>query len=130
LCFFFCFYFLYSYLFLPLDMFFIIILTCRLVATQRPTKQTTRQRPVNSSGVFCDGCRDVINNCVRQLSWDIWLVSELVGQLESYWSSVFVRSCSEKLVAQAGDSSGTQRKLNVLCWKPPPRNGHWTYCKV
>jgi hypothetical protein len=28
-----------------------------------------------------------------------------------------------KLVAEAGDSSGTQRKGNVRRWKPLPRNG-------
>jgi hypothetical protein len=30
---------------------------------------------------------------------------------------------SEKLVAEAGESSETQRKGNVRCWKPIPRNG-------
>jgi hypothetical protein len=30
---------------------------------------------------------------------------------------------SEKLVAEAGDSSGTQRKGNVRRWKPLPKNG-------
>jgi hypothetical protein len=36
-------------------------------------------------------------------------------------SSAAVRS--EKLVAEAGDISGTQRKGNVLRWKPLPGNG-------
>jgi hypothetical protein len=30
---------------------------------------------------------------------------------------------SEKLVAEAGDSSGTQRKGNVRYWKPLASNG-------
>jgi hypothetical protein len=30
---------------------------------------------------------------------------------------------SKKLVAEAGDSSGTQRKGNVCRWKPLPSNG-------
>jgi hypothetical protein len=30
---------------------------------------------------------------------------------------------SEKLVAEAGDSSETQRKGNVCRWKPPTSNG-------
>jgi hypothetical protein len=30
---------------------------------------------------------------------------------------------SKKLVADAGESSGTQRKRNVLLWKPLPSNG-------
>jgi hypothetical protein len=34
-----------------------------------------------------------------------------------------VRCCCEKLVAEAGDSSGNQKKGDVLCWKPLPSNG-------
>jgi hypothetical protein len=34
-----------------------------------------------------------------------------------------VSRCCEKLVAEAGDSSGTQRKGNVRRWKPLPSNG-------
>jgi hypothetical protein len=34
-----------------------------------------------------------------------------------------VSCCREKLVAEAGDSSGTQRKGSVLRWKPLPSNG-------
>jgi hypothetical protein len=30
---------------------------------------------------------------------------------------------SKKIVAEAGDSSGTQRKGNVRRWKPLPSNG-------
>jgi hypothetical protein len=33
---------------------------------------------------------------------------------------------SEKLVAEVGDSSGTQRKGNVLRWKPLPSNDNST----
>jgi hypothetical protein len=29
---------------------------------------------------------------------------------------------SEKLVAEAGDSSGTERKENIRLWKPLPSN--------
>jgi hypothetical protein len=42
-----------------------------------------------------------------------------VGQLRA----AVVRS--EKLVAEAGDSSGTQRKGNVRRWKPLPSNSQW-----
>jgi hypothetical protein len=31
--------------------------------------------------------------------------------------------CCEKLVAEAGDHSGNQRKGNVRRWKPLPSNG-------
>jgi hypothetical protein len=31
--------------------------------------------------------------------------------------------CCEKLVAEAGDSSGTQKKGNVRRWKPLPSDG-------
>jgi hypothetical protein len=34
-----------------------------------------------------------------------------------------VSRCCEKLVAEAGDSSGTQRKGNVPSWKPLRSNG-------
>jgi hypothetical protein len=34
-----------------------------------------------------------------------------------------VSCCCEKLVAETGDSSGTQRKGNVCRWKPLPSNG-------
>jgi hypothetical protein len=30
---------------------------------------------------------------------------------------------SEKLIAEARDSSGTQRKMNVCLWKSLPSNG-------
>jgi hypothetical protein len=30
---------------------------------------------------------------------------------------------TEALIAEAGDSSRTQRKGNVRLWKPPPNNG-------
>jgi hypothetical protein len=38
--------------------------------------------------------------------------------------SVVTSRCCEVLVAEAMDSSGTQRKRNVRCWKPLPRNGN------
>jgi hypothetical protein len=41
------------------------------------------------------------------------LVGELVSQLDNCWGSAVVSSCCEKLVAEAKDSSGTQRKGNV-----------------
>jgi hypothetical protein len=33
-----------------------------------------------------------------------------------------VSCCCEKLVAEAGNSSGIRRKGNVHHWKPPPSN--------
>jgi hypothetical protein len=48
------------------------------------------------------------------------LVSDLLrGLLELS----LVSCCCEKLVDEAGDSSGTQRKGNVPCCKPLPNNG-------
>jgi hypothetical protein len=44
-----------------------------------------------------------------QCSGASWLVSEL---------TVLLRFISCELVAEAGDSSRTQRKGNVRCWKP------------
>jgi hypothetical protein len=37
--------------------------------------------------------------------------------------SAAVSCCCEKLVAETGDSSGTERKRNVRCWKTLPSNG-------
>jgi hypothetical protein len=42
-----------------------------------------------------------------------------VESLESVYKQS-VESCSEKLVAAAGDSSGNQAKGNVRRWKPLP----------
>jgi hypothetical protein len=42
-------------------------------------------------------------------------------QLEGCGSAI-VSFCSEELVAETGDSSGTQSKGNVRCWKPLPSN--------
>jgi hypothetical protein len=38
------------------------------------------------------------------------------SELDNCWGSVIVSFCCEKLVAEAGDRSGTQRKGNVLHW--------------
>jgi hypothetical protein len=46
-----------------------------------------------------------------------------VCQSENCYGSVVVSCFCEKLVVDAGDSSGTQRKENVRCWKPVPSNG-------
>jgi hypothetical protein len=45
----------------------------------------------------------------------------MVGELVNHWGSVMSYYC-EKLVAEAGDSSGTQRKWNAHHWKPLPSN--------
>jgi hypothetical protein len=47
----------------------------------------------------------------------------LVSELEDCWGTVVVNCCCYKLVAEAGDSSGTQSKGNVRCWKLLPSNG-------
>jgi hypothetical protein len=52
---------------------------------------------------------------VSQWSGVNWLVSEL----EDRCGSVRVSCCYEKLIAEARDSSGIQRK-NVRRWKPLP----------
>jgi hypothetical protein len=46
-----------------------------------------------------------------------------VSELEVCWGSVVVSCCCEKLVLEAGDSSGTLREENVCCWKLLPSNG-------
>jgi hypothetical protein len=53
-----------------------------------------------------------------------WLVSEWgVSELEDCCGSVVVSCCCENPAAEAGDSSGTQRKGNVRRWKPLPSIG-------
>jgi hypothetical protein len=47
-----------------------------------------------------------------------------VSELKNYWGSVVVSCFCENVVAEAGDSSGTQRKGNVRSWKPLPSNGN------
>jgi hypothetical protein len=44
-------------------------------------------------------------------------------RIEDCRGSVLVSCCCKKLVAEAGDSSGTRRKGKVPCWKPLPSNG-------
>jgi hypothetical protein len=46
-----------------------------------------------------------------------------VSQLEDYRGSVVVSCCCYKLVAKAGNNSGTQRKENVRRWKALTSNG-------
>jgi hypothetical protein len=45
------------------------------------------------------------------------LVSEWVSGLDNRWGSVVVSCFCKKLVAEAGDSSGTQRKVIIRHWK-------------
>jgi hypothetical protein len=45
-----------------------------------------------------------------------------MSELEDRCSSVVSRCC-QKLEAEAGDRTGTQRKGNVRRWKPLPSNG-------
>jgi hypothetical protein len=51
------------------------------------------------------------------------LVGELVSERDNCWGSVVVSCRCEKLVAEAGDSSETQRKGKVRRWKPLSSNG-------
>jgi hypothetical protein len=44
-------------------------------------------------------------------------------QLENCWGSAVVGCCCEKLVLEVGDSSETQKKGSVRCWKPLSTNG-------
>jgi hypothetical protein len=46
-----------------------------------------------------------------------------VSELDNLWVSGVVSYCCEKLVAEVGDRSGTQRKGNLRRWKPLPGNG-------
>jgi hypothetical protein len=50
-------------------------------------------------------------------------VGELVSSLEDFCDSVVVSCYCEKLVAEAKDRSGTQKKGNVCRWKLLPSNG-------
>jgi hypothetical protein len=96
------------------------------VAKQRLRKQTYFH------GMHCNR-RTVFSTrsvpiCYKE---DKWWVSEWVresvgwrvSELEYCWCSVFVSCCCKKLVAEAGDSSGTQRMGNIRRWKPLPSNG-------
>jgi hypothetical protein len=66
----------------------------------------TRQWPVNNRGTVFSV--RFVARCYEQDK----LVSG-VSELDTCWGSVVVSCCCEKLVAEAGDSSGTQRKGNV-----------------
>jgi hypothetical protein len=48
---------------------------------------------------------------------------EFVGELEDCCRSVAVSCCCEKLAAEAGVSSGSQREADIRRWKPLPSNG-------
>jgi hypothetical protein len=74
---------------------------------------------------LCSPCRDVISKTVTvnfesTVGAISWLTSDWVSQWisQSWWGSVSVSCCWEKLVARARDSSGTQRKGKVRRWKP------------
>jgi hypothetical protein len=41
----------------------------------------------------------------------------------NFSGSVLVSCCCEKLIAEVGDSSGSQSKENVRRWKPLQSNG-------
>jgi hypothetical protein len=64
-------------------------------------------------GVFC-----VIHAKMLQARKGGWWITEVED-----CCSVVVESCCEKLVAEAGASSGTKRKGNIHRWKPLPSNG-------
>jgi hypothetical protein len=105
------------------------IVTYRPVARQRlRNKQldndrycATWSKQLQKNGVFCTLRAESLLLRVSwvELGWVSWLVSELVDELRE----LLRFSCCEKLVVEAGDSSGTQRKENILRWKPLPSNG-------
>jgi hypothetical protein len=45
-----------------------------------------------------------------------------VSELDNCWGSDVVSCCCEKLIAEAGDSLGTQKKVTVCHWKSLPSN--------
>jgi hypothetical protein len=49
-----------------------------------------------------------------------------MNEQDNHWDSVVVSSCCEKLVTEVRDSSGTQRKGGVCCWKSLPETGEDT----
>jgi hypothetical protein len=63
------------------------------------------------------------NRETRNQEWLCWRGPAAIDQTEffSQLRGAVVRS--EKLVAETGDSSGTQRKGDVRRWKPLPGNG-------
>jgi hypothetical protein len=65
-------------------------------------------------------CRVFISRTSEKLSEVV--KSYLMSELEDCCGSVVVNCYCEKLVAEAGDSSGTQKKGNVRHWKPLPDN--------
>jgi hypothetical protein len=82
------------------------------------TTAVTRQGLVNSNrgNVFSVL---FVPRCYKQDE----LVGELVSMMDYCCSSVVVSCCCFKLIAEARDSSETQRKGNVRRWKPLPSNG-------
>jgi hypothetical protein len=86
-------------------------------------------RTTTEERCFISGpCRDVISRTVNEELVSQWsgvsrFVSDQVSELEDCWGSVVVSCCCEKLVDEAGDSSGTQRKRTIRRWKPLPSNG-------
>jgi hypothetical protein len=46
-----------------------------------------------------------------------------MSELDNLWGSIVMNGYCQKLVAEAGDRSGTNRKENVNRWKPLPSNG-------
>jgi hypothetical protein len=76
------------------------------------TTAITRQQPVNSNRGTVSSVRSVLS-CYTQDK--LGVVSQSINQSDDCWVSVFVSCYCEKLVAVAGDNSGTQRKQNVHC---------------
>jgi hypothetical protein len=66
------------------------------------------------------------NRCVKKHSTTALAREQLCGHITSQATREQFRvsvEISEKLLAEAGESSGTQRKENVRSWKPLPSNG-------
>jgi hypothetical protein len=53
----------------------------------------------------------------------VWVGWLSCSSCDNSWGSVVVSCWCEKLAAEAGDRSGTQRKWKVRRWKPLSNNG-------
>jgi hypothetical protein len=104
-------------------------LKARTVESQQP--EVTRQRLLNNKGICF-----LRSPCLwlRTQQWIHHAIAKqqlhrsrgtVFCQSDNCCGSVVVSCCCEKLVAEAEDSSGTQRTGDVRRWKLLPSNGYW-----
>jgi hypothetical protein len=92
---------------------------CLVAITCSPQQTRTQQLHCSRGKLF--STRSVLR-CYKQGQLAV-AVSWWASEWDNSGSTVVVSCYCEKLIAEAGDSSGTQRKGNVRRWKPLPSNG-------